>query len=155
MFKSIEPYLIPLIDCVQEIILIALFLFPNQKSPTNLDDNLQYYPEMPLSKSRPLNITKKKTLCKNRNVQSIANSVAPRARLCRKPPDLELEGLFKRHFTTVEFFQGTIMNPIDLQRVKVKTQLTATCFHLSFAYFLVFPYFVFLFQCGIINVNVV
>lgn len=37
----------------------------------------------------------------------------------RKPPDLELEGLFKRHFTTVEFFQGTIMNPIDLQRVKV------------------------------------
>ncbi|OWR43458.1 Calcium-activated potassium channel slowpoke [Danaus plexippus plexippus] len=36
-----------------------------------------------------------------------------------KPPDLELEGLFKRHFTTVEFFQGTIMNPIDLQRVKV------------------------------------
>lgn len=43
------------------------------------------------------------------------------ADLIRKPPDLELEGLFKRHFTTVEFFQGTIMNPIDLQRVKVKT----------------------------------
>lgn len=41
----------------------------------------------------------------------------------RKPPDLELEGLFKRHFTTVEFFQGTIMNPIDLQRVKVKPLL--------------------------------
>lgn len=39
----------------------------------------------------------------------------------RKPPDLELEGLFKRHFTTVEFFQGTIMNPIDLQRVKVSS----------------------------------
>ncbi|XP_076652247.1 calcium-activated potassium channel slo isoform X15 [Halictus rubicundus] len=39
--------------------------------------------------------------------------------LHRKPPDLELEGLFKRHFTTVEFFRGTIMNPIDLQRVKV------------------------------------
>ncbi|XP_043499228.1 calcium-activated potassium channel slowpoke isoform X47 [Polistes fuscatus] len=39
--------------------------------------------------------------------------------LHRKPPDLELEGLFKRHFTTVEFFQGTIMNPIDLLRVKV------------------------------------
>ncbi|KAL1395277.1 hypothetical protein pipiens_002879 [Culex pipiens pipiens] len=38
--------------------------------------------------------------------------------LHRKPPDLELEGLFKRHFTTVEFFQGTIMSPIDLQRVK-------------------------------------
>uniref|UniRef100_A0A646QCD7 BK channel n=1 Tax=Hemiscolopendra marginata TaxID=943146 RepID=A0A646QCD7_9MYRI len=39
--------------------------------------------------------------------------------LHRKPPDLELEGLFKRHFTTVEFFQGSIMNPIDLQRVKI------------------------------------
>ncbi|XP_042209887.1 calcium-activated potassium channel slowpoke-like isoform X28 [Homarus americanus] len=39
--------------------------------------------------------------------------------LHRKPPDLELEGLFKRHFTTVEFFQGSIMSPIDLQRVKV------------------------------------
>ena len=39
--------------------------------------------------------------------------------IARKPPDLELEGLFKRHFTTVEFFQGSIMNPIDLQRVKV------------------------------------
>lgn len=39
----------------------------------------------------------------------------------RHVPGLELEGLFKRHFTTVEFFQGTIMNPIDLQRVKVKT----------------------------------
>uniref|UniRef100_A0A061QHQ8 BK channel n=1 Tax=Cupiennius salei TaxID=6928 RepID=A0A061QHQ8_CUPSA len=39
--------------------------------------------------------------------------------LHRKPPDLELEGLFKRHFTTVEFFQGTVMNPVDLQRVKV------------------------------------
>ncbi|XP_067139806.1 calcium-activated potassium channel slowpoke-like isoform X3 [Centruroides vittatus] len=39
--------------------------------------------------------------------------------LHRKPPDLELEGLIKRHFTTVEFFQGTVMSPIDLQRVKV------------------------------------
>ncbi|KAJ8958264.1 hypothetical protein NQ318_017408 [Aromia moschata] len=42
--------------------------------------------------------------------------------MCRKPPDLELEGLFKRHFTTVEFFQGTIMNPIDLQRVKIRNR---------------------------------
>lgn len=38
----------------------------------------------------------------------------------RKPPDLELEGLFKRQFTKVKFFQGTIMNPNDLLRVKVK-----------------------------------
>lgn len=40
--------------------------------------------------------------------------------LHRKPPDLELEGLIKRHFTTVEFFQGSVMNSIDLQRVKVE-----------------------------------
>ena len=40
--------------------------------------------------------------------------------ILRKPPDLELEGFFKRHFTTVKFFQGSIMNPIDLGRVKVQ-----------------------------------
>ncbi|KAE8746475.1 calcium-activated potassium channel slowpoke [Frankliniella occidentalis] len=38
----------------------------------------------------------------------------------RKEPDLELEGLLKRHYTTVEFFQGTMMNAVDLERVKVK-----------------------------------
>ncbi|XP_053392649.1 calcium-activated potassium channel slowpoke-like isoform X3 [Mercenaria mercenaria] len=35
-------------------------------------------------------------------------------------PDLELEGLFKRHFTQVEFFQGTVMDANDLERVKIK-----------------------------------
>ena len=40
--------------------------------------------------------------------------------ILRKPADLELEGFFKRHFTTVKFFQGSIMNPIDLGRVKVQ-----------------------------------
>jgi len=39
--------------------------------------------------------------------------------LHRTPPGLELEGLIKRHFTTVTFFQGSIMNTVDLQRVKV------------------------------------
>nr|ACC68842.1 calcium-activated potassium channel [Ascaris suum] len=39
--------------------------------------------------------------------------------LHRVPPDLELEGLFKRHFTKVEFFTGTVMDSIDLSRVKV------------------------------------
>lgn len=48
-----------------------------------------------------------------------------------KPPDLELEGLFKRHFTTVEFFQGTIMSPIDLQRVKVMNAYSLIHFILS------------------------
>ncbi|KAL5018366.1 hypothetical protein ScPMuIL_004088 [Solemya velum] len=34
-------------------------------------------------------------------------------------PDLELEGLFKRHFTQVEFFQGTVMDANDLERVTI------------------------------------
>lgn len=38
-----------------------------------------------------------------------------------KEPDLELEGLLKRHYTTVAFFQGTMMNAVDLERVKVPT----------------------------------
>jgi len=36
---------------------------------------------------------------------------------------LELEGLLKRHFTQVEFFQGTVMDANDLERVKVSTVL--------------------------------
>ena len=39
----------------------------------------------------------------------------------RKEPDLELEGLFKRHFTQVEFFQGTVMDANDLDRVNVSS----------------------------------
>uniref|UniRef100_A0AC35TLF4 BK channel n=1 Tax=Rhabditophanes sp. KR3021 TaxID=114890 RepID=A0AC35TLF4_9BILA len=39
--------------------------------------------------------------------------------LHRTAPDLELEGLFKRHFTKVEFFTGTVMDSIDLSRVKI------------------------------------
>jgi len=42
---------------------------------------------------------------------------------CRKEPDLELEGLFKRHFTQVEFFQGTVMDANDLHRVNVSISL--------------------------------
>jgi potassium large conductance calcium-activated channel subfamily M alpha protein 1 len=37
----------------------------------------------------------------------------------RTNPDLELEGLLKRHFTKVKFFSGTVMDPWDLERVKV------------------------------------
>uniref|UniRef100_A0A671MQQ4 BK channel n=1 Tax=Sinocyclocheilus anshuiensis TaxID=1608454 RepID=A0A671MQQ4_9TELE len=33
-------------------------------------------------------------------------------------PNLELEALFKRHFTQVEFYQGSVLNPHDLARVK-------------------------------------
>ncbi|XP_042209893.1 calcium-activated potassium channel slowpoke-like isoform X33 [Homarus americanus] len=39
--------------------------------------------------------------------------------LHRKEPDLELEGLLKRHSTTVSFYQGSIMSAVDLARVKV------------------------------------
>ncbi|CAH1794980.1 unnamed protein product [Owenia fusiformis] len=35
-------------------------------------------------------------------------------------PDLALEGLFKRHFTQVSFFQGTVMDSNDLERVCIK-----------------------------------
>lgn len=38
---------------------------------------------------------------------------------CRRLPDLDLEGLFKRHFTQVEFYQGSVMNANDLERVAV------------------------------------
>ena len=36
-----------------------------------------------------------------------------------RTPDLELEALFKRHFTHVEFFKGSVMSTRDLERVKV------------------------------------
>ncbi|XP_041362291.1 calcium-activated potassium channel slowpoke-like isoform X2 [Gigantopelta aegis] len=35
-------------------------------------------------------------------------------------PDLELEGLLKRHFTQVEYFHGTVMDANDLDRIKVR-----------------------------------
>lgn len=37
-------------------------------------------------------------------------------------PNLELEALFKRHFTQVEFYQGSVLNPHDLARVKVRSK---------------------------------
>lgn len=39
---------------------------------------------------------------------------------CSISPNLELEALFKRHFTQVEFYQGSVLNPHDLARVKVR-----------------------------------
>ena len=43
--------------------------------------------------------------------------------LSRKEPDLELEGLYKRHFTQVEFFRGTVMDANDLDRVNVSIDI--------------------------------
>ncbi|XP_056291175.1 calcium-activated potassium channel subunit alpha-1-like isoform X4 [Pseudoliparis swirei] len=36
-------------------------------------------------------------------------------------PNLELEALFKRHFTQVEFYQGSVLNPHDLARLKIES----------------------------------
>ena len=37
----------------------------------------------------------------------------------RAEPDLEFEGLLKRQHTRVKYFQGSLMNAIDLERAKV------------------------------------
>lgn len=65
------------------------------------------------------------TECADDYKRPCANLVSPLfGFLCyRKLPDLDLQGLFKRHFTIVEFFQGSIMDPNDLERVKVQTLL--------------------------------
>ncbi len=38
----------------------------------------------------------------------------------RADPDLEFEGLLKRQHTRVKYFQGSLMNAMDLERAKVK-----------------------------------
>ena len=38
---------------------------------------------------------------------------------CRAEPDLEFEGLLKRQHTRVKYFQGSLMNAMDLERAKV------------------------------------
>ena len=40
--------------------------------------------------------------------------------LDRAEPDLEFEGLLKRQHTRVKYLQGSLMNALDLERVKVK-----------------------------------
>jgi len=40
--------------------------------------------------------------------------------ICSIPPSLELEALFKRHFTQVEFFEGSVLHSTDLSRVKME-----------------------------------
>ena len=37
----------------------------------------------------------------------------------RAEPDLELQALFKRHFTHLHFYQGSVLSSVDLERVKV------------------------------------
>ena len=44
--------------------------------------------------------------------------------LCRAEPDLEFEGLLKRQHTRVKYFQGSLMNAIDLERAKVEILLS-------------------------------
>ena len=62
-----------------------------------------------------------KTLKKNRqNEKSLSKTFLsfPRAE-----PDLELEGLLKRQHTKIKYFQGSLMNAVDLERAKVPTSL--------------------------------
>jgi len=39
----------------------------------------------------------------------------------RADPDLEFEGLLKRQHTRVKYFQGSLMNAMDLERAKVES----------------------------------
>ena len=41
----------------------------------------------------------------------------------RAEPDLELEGLLKRQHTKIKYFQGSLMNAVDLERAKEPTSL--------------------------------
>ncbi len=64
-------------------------------------------------------------VCNFKNSKLLKWSVNVVEEFCtnRKEPDLELEGLLKRHYTTVKFFQGSMMNAVDLERVKVRMKL--------------------------------
>ena len=42
---------------------------------------------------------------------------------CRAEPDLEFEGLLKRQHTRVKYFQGSLMNAMDLERTKVNNMV--------------------------------
>lgn len=44
-------------------------------------------------------------------------------------PDAELESLFKKHFISVSFFKGTVLNGDDCQRVKVGSWIVLTKLH--------------------------
>jgi potassium large conductance calcium-activated channel subfamily M alpha protein 1 len=37
----------------------------------------------------------------------------------RQTPDIELEALFKRYYTKLQYFIGSVMNIVDLQRIQV------------------------------------
>ena len=51
--------------------------------------------------------------------------------ISRAEPDLEFEGLLKRQHTRVKYFQGSLMNAIDLERAKVKMNLFEMNFDLQ------------------------
>jgi hypothetical protein len=37
----------------------------------------------------------------------------------KQTPDIELETLFKRYYTKLQYFIGSVMNIVDLQRIQV------------------------------------
>ena len=50
----------------------------------------------------------------------------------RAEPDLEFEGLLKRQHTRVKYFQGSLMNAMDLERSKVTAKPPSS--ELAFAF---------------------
>ncbi len=54
----------------------------------------------------------------------LARDLGPNPYLCffRADPDLEFEGLLKRQHTRVKYFQGSLMNAMDLERAKVRRE---------------------------------
>lgn len=54
------------------------------------------------------------------NLVFLLYSIVINENLFSVPPNLELEALFKRHFTQVEFFEGSVLNSDHLSRVKME-----------------------------------
>ena len=49
-------------------------------------------------------------------------------KIFRAEPDLEFEGLLKRQHTRVKYFQGSLMNAMDLERAKVAGSLSYSAY---------------------------
>ena len=49
-------------------------------------------------------------------------------KIFRAEPDLEFEGLLKRQHTRVKYFQGSLMNAMDLERAKVAGSLAYSAY---------------------------
>ena len=59
----------------------------------------------------------------------------------RAEPDLEFEGLLKRQHTRVKYFQGSLMNAIDLERAKVVHRCLSLIISPFFSHYIYSLYF--------------